>query len=314
MKKLLIASILFLTFCVSVRAQIIPDTIFDDQSQAFGNTIQDVAPDILDVKIVNARSGELGSQVKAKVWVDPEKSKFKVKEVFAYYSTGQSNTVMDRISFNPIEGEEYWWSADISAPGEKIEVFLGATDELGNAVQQLPEIDSLNPEKSIKIIHDGLDSGIDKILDIDNVSFGFSGEYMVSCIEMGNAFQSYSEKGANALVIGFVPEDLRFDPSRSCVDNNAGFVGYLPALGISGVFNLNNVEQGTKPEGEAVIKMSGNKVCMKNKISTLTSTPERGLKVFAATGAINAVSDEVIFVDATPYAILYFGGYKQAAD
>jgi hypothetical protein len=320
MKKTIYSGLIALCFIVigvilsrPAAAQIIPDTIFDNPPQAFGNTIQDVTPDILAVDIVPA-APSAGEEVRvsANIRVNPEISKFKVKEAYVYYRKAGQQTNLKRVSMSKSDRSDWWTAALPGFPeGAQIEYYVRGVDEIENEVVQLPVTDAPKPADMIEVSVDGRDDGggLPGAMDILSVLLAYNGKELIACPKTRVPFQQYSTFGADAIAVGYVADDVRYHPSRSITENTAGFVGYMPSFNIQGILRLEDLERGSSAKrDDSSAKMSGRYVCMRANVSSLTSTPERGLKIFAATLAINPLNKEVSLGDATPYATVYFKG------
>ncbi|MFA6448402.1 MAG: hypothetical protein WCX65_02950 [bacterium] len=292
--------------------QVIPDTIFDNPPRAFGNTVQDVTPDILAVEISPAAPRAGGDvRVSANIWVNPEISKFKVKEAYVYYREANQITDMKRVSMTKDDGRPDWWVAMLPgfADGATVEYFVRGVDEIDNEVIQLPTIADPKPEQMLDIAIDGRDDDLPGTMDILNMSMAYNGTELIACPKMRLRFQQYSTLGANAIAMGFIADDVRMHPSRSVTENTAGFVGYVPALDIEGILKVEDLQRGVgKRGGAATARVFGQHVCLRAKLSSLTPTPERGMKIFGATLGISPLNQEIYLGDATPYSMVYFKG------
>ncbi|HOY63362.1 MAG TPA: hypothetical protein PLK80_04685 [bacterium] len=289
-------------------AQQMPDSIFNNIPQAFGNNLQDVPPDILDVSL-SPGTAPGSAVISAKIWVDPEISKFKVKSarVFAIRAGGELKPA--DIPMSPDPSRSLWWTvvAD-SIPAGEAEFFIRASDEVGNEVIQLPKLDDFRPALLTPITSDGEDLDIPASLDILGAEAGHNGSSLMVCGETRAVFQSFTNIGAAALIVGYIPDDVRFRPSRSSIDNTSGFMAHLPALNLSGLYTLDKLANEGAAAGEAEVKIAGRRICMSAAIDKLTPKPERGLKIFCGTGGIAPSNRDLTLADSTPYAILYFGG------
>jgi hypothetical protein len=289
-------------------AQQMPDTIFNNIPHAFGNNLQDVPPDILEVSLTpGAAPGSV--VISAKIWVDPEISKFKVKSarVFAIRAGGELKPA--DIPMSPDPAKPLWWTAvSGSVPAGDVEFFIRASDEVGNEVIQLPKLDDFRPALLTSIAADGADDDIPASLDILGAEAGQNGSSLMVCSETRAVFQSFTNIGAAALIVGYIPDDVRFKPSKSFIDNTSGFMAHLPALNLSGLYTLDKLANEGDAAGEAEVKVAGRRICMTAAIDKLTPKPERGLKIYSGTGGIAPSNRDLTLADSTPYAILYFGG------
>ncbi len=302
-----------LGFCSSrASAQVIPDTIFDKPPRAFGNTVQDVPPDILSFEVTPKNPGPLDSTiVSAEIWVDPEISKFKVKEAYLYYREVGGKTNMKRVSMIKARDRANRWEATLKgfAAGTEVEFYIRAVDEIGNEVIQIPISDKPQPDDMLPVLFDGTDGGVPATMDILNVAVGYDGKDLFACPRLRRRFQQFSEIGSDAIAVGFIADDVRANPTRSITENTAGFIGYIPAMDIQGIALIEDLTRGAMSRrGDSSAKVIDRRVCMRAPVSKLTQTPERGLKIFAATVGINAFNSELTLGDATPYAIVYFNG------
>jgi hypothetical protein len=315
MKKTLLIAFFCLvanaSFTVLSLAQEMPDTIFDNKSQAFGNSVQDVPPDILAVEITPDPPvpGE-AIHVSANIRVDPDISKFLVREAFAYYRKKDEITGLKRVSMAKSPDRPGWWEASIPGfeKGTDIEIFIRGIDEIGNEVFQLPAINGLLPKDLIEFLYDGKEDGIPASMDVMSVGIGYDGNDLVSCIRLVVPFQSYSELGADAIVLGFIADDVRVNPTRSVTENTSGFVGWFPAMKLKGIFDIRELSGGGKAGDEASVNVSGRDVCLHAAVNKLTPTPERGVKIYAGTAGLDQANNFLNLGDSSPYAIVYFAG------
>jgi hypothetical protein len=304
--------IFYLLFLASFSAaQDLPETIFDNPSQAFGNNVQDVPPDILTVGTVPAHPAT-GQEirVKARVKVDPEISKFKVSEAFVYYRDKAGKTGMKRVGMNRMSDQPDWWEAVIPGFPEdtEVEFFIRGIDEIGNEVIQLPQPSGAGPAEMIQILDDGEDQGIPAFMDIISVRVGYDGSDLITCMQLKGAFQTYSPLGVDTLVVGFIDNDMPRIPYTSINANTEGFMAYCPGLEMKGVYDLSQFHPDGLLRGEAKVKLNGREACIRAKVSYLISTPEHGLKIYAASSGIDVVKKQFNLGDSSPYAILHFGG------
>jgi hypothetical protein len=311
----IVISIFFMCAMVCIQkagAQTIPDSIFDKPPRAFGNTVQDVPPDILSVKIT-PESPTAGKKtlVSARIWVNPEISKFKVKEAYVYYRDAGAVTDLKRVSMGKSPDDPELWSALLPGfpGGTSVEYYIRAIDEINNEVVQLPITETAKPGDMIDILSDGEDEELPATMDIISVYAGYDGNNIVACPKMGRRFQQFSRLGADAVAMGFIADDVRNHPSRSITENTAGIVGYVPAINLQGILRFEDFERGNGGKREeSSVKIEGRNVCLRTKLSALTTTPDHGLKIFCATLGMNALTKYIYFGDATPYAIIYFKG------
>lgn len=303
-----------LLLALPVFAQELPDSVFDKPSQAFGNSVQDVPPDILAVEVTPDQPAA-GQQihVSAHIWVDPEISKFKVKEAYVYYRDISDKTGMKRVSMLKAAERIDWWEATLPGfeKGAEIEISVRAVDEIGNEVIQLPRIPDVGPDHMIEMLMDGADQDIPSSMDVISVKLGYDGANLVACSLLGGPFQTYSSLGADVLVLGFIEDDVRVNPTRSITENTAGFAGYFPAMNLTGIYNIQELAGSAREtRGDAAVKIAGRNICLTARVNQLTATPRRGLKVFSATAGVDLVNELLNLGDSTPYAILYFGGRR----
>jgi hypothetical protein len=304
----------FLLLSSRADAQFIPDSIFDKPPEAFGNTIQDVPPDISGVEIdpVSPQPGE-PVRIMANVKVDSDISRFYVNDVFLYYKEAGQQTVLKRVRMERMTDRHDWWSAELPGfpAGSEIEFYVRGIDKIGNEVIQLPAYDKPSYSQMLDVLYDGEDKDVPAGMDILSVRIGYTGKELLVCPKMRRRFQQFSELGAAAVVVGFIADDVRAHPACSVTENTAGFMGYIPAMDLKGILNIEQITRAThERENESTAEILGRYVCLGTLVEKLTPTPDRGLKIFAATGGINMLTTELHLGDATPYAIVYFNGNK----
>ncbi|MEW6202971.1 MAG: hypothetical protein AB1546_13420 [bacterium] len=304
--KLLLLSFFILCSAV-ISAQELPDTIFNKDAPAFSNIIQDVPPDILSVVIApESPRADQETYIKADVRVDPVQSIFKVQEVILHYSADNENFVS--IPMEYVKDEDIWQGRIPPQPaGAEVTFYLTARDEIGNAVSELPMLSKLSAENLTKVVTDDNDEGIPSSLDFLGINFGTDGTNLLVCMVLEKPFEAMINSSASIFGLGFVEDDLRLHQTRSQTDITGLFIAFAPLLNKIGIFSIEDVVSNRPPRKAGAEVVSKNKsVCARAPISALTSTPERGLKFFAANITLNANSGEVLPGDATPYAIVYF--------
>jgi len=309
-KTLLFAALIAISAASASVAQQIPDSIFNTPSQAFGNTISDVPPDILGVSISPAApAAGKPVTVDATIAVDPAFSIFKVKRAqIVYSSDGKKYLTSDMKLAN---ASKNLWRGKIPAfpAGTTVSYSIAAWDEIGNSVWQLPKQSEIDMKNLFKVIVDETDHDIPANLDILWMGFGTDGTNLNYCQNLRAAYQSYTILGGVTLsAMGFLDEDVRIVRRRSGIENNVTFLTYLPALNMSGKMRFEDFDSGPRKDDNISVYGQGRRVCAKAPISALTSIPAHGLKVFSATASLNPTSGDGMLVDASPYAILYFGG------
>ncbi len=294
-------------------AQIIPDSIFDKPPEAFGNTIQDVPPDILAVEAYpESPKADEPVRVMANIKVDSDISKFYVNEAFLYYRAAGAPE-LTRIRMERMPDRPKWWSATLPGfpAGTDVEYFIRGVDKIGNEVIQLPANEKTTHGNTIEIMLDGEDRQLPATMDIVSTRVGYTGKELVVCPKTKLRFQQFSALGAGGLVVGFISDDVRVHPTQSHTENTAGFMGYIPAIGLKGIITVDQLSGTSKSNNDdSTAQTFGKFVCMSAKVEKLTPTPDRGLKIYAATAGINALTTELNLGDATPYALVYFKGGK----
>ncbi|HOX28615.1 MAG TPA: hypothetical protein PLQ76_05610 [bacterium] len=311
-KKIIISSITAVFILMGCRSfgQELPDDVFDSLPQAFGNTVQDVPPDLGKIEFRESLSRNGDVRVRASISVDSEISKFTVKKAFLSYrikDSGEALTTVDMIKESP--KSDFWYSQlqNLKA-GVEYEFFISAFDEIGNSVVQLPTMKDLDKNNMTEVVTDDADKDIPKAMDILTVRFGYDGKDVEACVSTVEKFKSYSVLGASVVLVGFISDDVRYHPSRSITENTGGFIGYFPAMNKQGIFTVSQLSSGGDPIAPVKMFTAGKNVCMTAEANKLTTTPERGLKVFAATGAMTAIGGRMFLGDASPYSIVYFRG------
>lgn len=312
MKSILLKTVLILCIAGSMAAaQQLPDSIFNTKNHAFGNTLQDVPPDIIEVSTSPEKpaAGE-------KVWVravmrtDPDMSPFLVNHAKLYYATDGLNYLETDMQL--VDEAKSLWQASLPgySAGTHVDFALAAWDEIGNAVFQVPRQSKVSRDGLFPVIFDEDDTDIPDGLDILQMNYGTDGETLYYCQQLQSAFQTFTLLGASADAMGIYREDVRFFRHRSYSENNDLFLAYLPAFKLSGLLSIDNLIKDIPPEETQTISLSarGNRVCARAPIAALAPKPERGVKVFSATVAVNPGTEDIALVDFSPYAILYFGG------
>jgi len=292
------------------RAQQIPDTIFNTPSQAFGNTIADVPPDITSVKITPALpAAGKPVTVEAVISVDRAFSIFKVKKAQILYSTNEQNYTAAEMKL--ADEKKNLWRGTIPAfpAGTSVQYSVAAWDEVGNTVWQLPKQKKIDTKNMFTVITDERDDDIPGNLDILFNTYGTDGTTFNYCQNLRTTFQSYTlMNGASISAMGYLTDDVRVNRHKSGIENNESFIAYVPAINLSGKVRFDDLGKGNKSDDKVAVFSQGKRVCVKTAISELTANPAHGLKVFSATASINPATNDGMLVDATPYAILYFGG------
>lgn len=305
-------SALFIIFALAAaaRAQEIPDTIFNMQSQAFGNTIQDAPPDIAKITLIPEQPAA-GKKVTVRAIIrdDPYMTAFKVSSAALEYATDTQNYT--KVEMASVAGKPDLWQADIPAfpAGAEVRYAIGGWDEIGNAVFQIPIQKEVKNANLFHVITDENDTDVQPGLDILTMSYGTDGTTLYYCQTLEAPFQIYTlMNGVSIDVMGFVEQDVRAVPFRSVTENLEPFLAYVPALNIAGKMLPSEFGRGASKAGGIVVTSKGKRVCARSPISALTSTPARGLKVYSATAAYDPATGEGILADASPYAVIYFGG------
>jgi hypothetical protein len=291
-------------------AQEIPDSIFNAQSEAFGNILQDVPPDISEIEISpETPAADQRVWVRAVVRVVPDFSPFIVKRALLQYSTDKQNYTA--IEMQLVDDEKGLWQAPIPGfpKGTTVYYTVAGWDELGNAVYQVPLQTEVSKKKLFHVITDENDADISAGVDILSMNYATNGELLYYCMGLETTFQTYTLSGATAAAMGYIAEDLRTNPHKSSNDFNGPFLAYMPVLGIATKITIDEFASSKDKKIEGVtVSANGRNVCARAPIKFLTSTPERGLKVFSATITFDPGTQEFLLADASPYAILYFGG------
>ena len=292
-------------------AQRLPDSVFNNGSQAFGNTLQDVPPDVISVETSPAQpvAGER-VWVRAVIQVDPAMSPFIVNRAKMFYSTDrQQYTTVEMQLVDPDKG---LWQAPIPGfdVGVHVDFAVAGWDEVGNAVFQIPLQNSVSRQDLFKVIEDENDTDIPEGLDILTMSYGTDGDTMYYCQTLEGPFQTFTLLGASADAMGIYRNDVRFFRHRSYSENNDYFIAYIPAFEVQGPLTMDNLLKGSAPPSPEGIEVmaKGDRVCSRSKISSLDVKAERGIKVFSGTVAVNPGNEQISLVDFSPYAIIYFGG------
>lgn len=292
-------------------AQILPDSIFNEGSQAFGNTVQDAPPDISKIRLVppQPKAGKK-TAVQAVIATDQYMSAFKVNKAILQYSTDGQN--YKQVSMKLADAKNGVWSGEIPAMpvGTRVDYAIAGWDEIGNAVYQIPLQKDVAREGLFKVITDDDDADVAGGMNILSMSYGTDGRVMHYCQELKAKFQTYTlMKGVFIDVMGFVESDVRFNKSRSMTENMVPFLAFIPAMSLAGKMMPDDLKKGVaSKEGGISVTGKGNRVCAKAPISELTKTPKNGLKVYSATASFDPKSSAGVLVDATPYAVIYFGG------
>ncbi len=293
-------------------AQVMPDDIFDNCPEAFGDTLNDVPPDIHSVEITPAAPapGETVT-VRAQIMTDKWLTVYKVENAVLTYIAGEAAAPVD-VEMKLAEPGNWIWEAQIPGQPEGTVVKYGITahDGTGNAVVQLIETAGFEPGRFTDVLADKENKDIEGSLDLLGLAMMSDGENYYYCEEFRTQFKWATFRGAAITGVGFYPQDVRVIPAHSITENTNAFIGYVPAIGIKSIIGLNNLKNIT--QGIPVsIKVKGNKVCGRTKISDLTDKPERGLKMFAATAAYDFNgTGKLNLSDSTPYAIVYFKANK----
>ena len=293
------------------RAQRLPDSVFSQASQAFGNTLQDVPPDILSVEVSpQAPAADERVWVRAVIQVNPDMSYFRVNRALLYYSIdAQAYTAVDMELVDDAQG---LWQASVPGfpAGTEVRLALAGWDEVGNAVIQVPVQKSVSRDALFPVITDPRDQGIPDGLDILEMQYGTDGDTLFYCQNLAGAFQSFTILGASANAMGIVNEDVRIVQHRSYSENNCPYLAYAPQFEIAGIVDINDVLKGRKiPEVPGVsVSAKGSRLCARAPVDKVAADRAHGVKVFSATVALNPGTEEVVLADASPYAILYFGG------
>lgn len=309
--RLLKTIVVILMLCGPAAAQQLPDSIFNTKIHAFGNTLQDVPPDIIEV-------GTSPEQPSAgeKVWVrailrtDPDMTPFLVNRAKIYFATDSQNYTAADMQI--VDEKQSLWQASLPGfpAGTRVDFALAAWDEVGNAVFQVPRQSKVSRDGLFPVIFDDNDTDIPDGLDILQMDYGTDGTTLFYCQRLQSAFQTFTLLGASANAMGIFREDVRFFRHRSYSENNDMYLAYVPAFELNGLVTIDNLIKDIPPENPEGVIMSakGDRVCARAPIAALSAQPARGLKVFSATVAVNPGTEDIALVDFSPYAILYFGG------
>lgn len=303
----LFAAAIALLSARAATAQVMPDDIFDNCAEAFGDTLNDVPPDIHSVEIEPAApaAGEPVT-VRAKIMTDKWLTVYRVeKATLTYIADGAAPVDVGMRLAAP---DNWIWEAQIPGmtAGTQVDYGITAYDGTGNAVVQLIETDGFEPERFNTVLTDPEDDDVEATLDLLSLEMMSDGEIYYYCENLKSQFKWSTPMGAAITGVGFYPDDVRKIPAHSITENTHAFIGYVPAIGIESIVGMNDLQNET--QGIPVsIKAMGRKICGRAKISDLTKEPELGLKMFAATAAYDFNGKgQLNLRDATPYAIVYF--------
>ena len=288
--------------------QQLPDSIFDNCPPAFGNTLNDVPPDIGSIETVPAEpAAGAPVKVRAVVMTDPVMSILPVIGADLTYETGGA---VKTVPMKLVDKEKYIWEAEIPAQkaGAVVNYGIAARDEGGNAVAQLVNFPMGVKAAPFDAIADPEDGSVEGSVDLTGVSFKSDGEYLDFCETFRLPFRWTTFRGAAGAALGFYPGDVRGIPTHSVTENVNAFVAYVPLLEIEGIVHIEEISRKGGKGIKTPFHARGKRVCGRARISDLTAEPERGLKMFAATVTYNLATDEFALGDATPYAIVYFSG------
>jgi hypothetical protein len=308
-----IAAILFAAALLAstASAQRLPDSVFDQQSQAFGNTLQDVPPDIISVELSPAApaAGE-PVLVRAVIRVDPDMSAFRVSRAVLRYSTdGVTYQAVD-MALSP--GEQDLWEARIPGQpsGTTVRAAVAGWDQVGNAAFQIPVQSAVSREALFPVLSDPRDQGIPDGLDILEMAYGADAETLYYCQTLAGPFQSFTMLGASANAMAVNNDDLRRKPHLSHNENEGPYIALAPQFGIATLVSIEDVLKGRAIKDVPGITVSarGNRVCARAPLATVIKDPALGVKVFSATVSLNPGTEELVLADCSPYAILYPGG------
>ena len=305
-------SAFLLCFSLSSFAQQLPDTIFDDPPKAFGNTLLDVPPDIHDVEIIHGEKPGDSVTVRAVIKTDPILSLYRVTEAkinfFAAGKLGCSDMTL-------VDEDKRLWEGEIPGmeTGTKVKLGFIARDEVGNSVARL--IDFSRPVKGAMLdaITDKEDQEIDASIDILSTEFASTGDRLRFCHHFRAPFRWSTFGGAAAVGLGFFPDDVRFNPTHSSIENTHSFVAYFPMIDVKAILKINQVLKGKGAGKEVSMEAKGNRVCGTVNIADLTDKPELGLKFFTGTATFNIDTEEFHLGDSSPYTILYFDALEYTA-
>lgn len=284
-------------------AQQMSPTIFDEVPNAFGNVLNDVPPDIHEISVSIPGPLEEGPAiVSAVINTDPAITLYKVAKASIYYEAGDERGKAEMTLADP---QKNIWKGEIPRMKSGVLVKYGimAEDEVGNSVVQL-----INSEKPfpIEALLDSEDEDLDGSLDIVKTALASDGENLDFCIYYRKQFMWSTAGGASITALGFYPEDVRFVPSHSSIENTHAFAAYIPFADVKGIMRI---EELGKSGGIPIdISGKGSKVCGKTPISNMTDKPYRGLKVYAATASFDTSNNILNFGDSSPYALVYFSG------
>lgn len=295
-----------LALCIPGTAQKMPDDIFDTLPPAFGDSLNDVPPDILSV-VTSPLKPEAGNPttVTARIETDHVMTIFRVADASLIY---EIDGIVTKTEMSKSQSDQRLWTAEIPEQKKGAIVHFGivAHDETGNAVAQLLVRKGVETNDYIKVITDKEDSELLPSLDIKNVSFTTDGDKMYYCQTFHAPFQPATTAGASISAVGFYPHDVREIPTHSVSEHTHAFIAYIPFANKIGIMNVENFQSIEADKAGVSIKQQGKKVCGSAPINKLTVKPEKGLKMFAASASFDLSKSILYLADSSPYAIIYF--------